>query len=171
MAAKIVEIKDSLNKSLRDGSKPWTFLLDMMESKTGVDRMYIFVAAVGITTIWLIFGFAAQLVCNCIGFIYPAYVSIHAIESHNKDDDTKWLTYWVIFAFFSILEFFADTIVGWFPLYWLAKCSVMVWLMIPTEFNGSIILYNRIVRPYFLKHHAAVDQLLDKAKQAFDKKD
>lgn len=73
--------------------------------------------------LWLAFGYAAQLVCNAVGFLYPAYVSIHAIESHNKEDDTKWLTYWVVFAVFSVFEFFADIIVGWFPLYWLAKVN------------------------------------------------
>lgn len=144
MAAKITEIKENLDKALRDGSKPWTFALDIVETRTGVDRLYIFIGmllrlnakpvhfaikfflitgSIGFVTLWLMFGFAGQLVCNGIGFLYPAYISIHAIESHNKDDDTKWLTYWVIFALFSVVEFFSDIIVGWFPLYWLAKVS------------------------------------------------
>ncbi|KAI4467217.1 hva22-like protein [Holotrichia oblita] len=162
MAAKITEIKDILNKSLHDASKPWTFVFDIAEKKSGVGRLYLFIAAVGIVTLWLIFGFAAQFVCNGIGFLYPAYVSIHAIESHNKEDDTKWLTYWVIFALFSVVEFFADIIVGWFPLYWLAKCVFMVWLMIPTELNGSLIIYNKFVRPKFLQHHTVIDEAIDK---------
>lgn len=72
-------------------------------------------------SLWLMFGFAGQLVCNSIGFIYPAYASINAIESHVKDDDTKWLTYWVVYAIFSVVEYFANMIVGWFPFYWLIK--------------------------------------------------
>lgn len=76
---------------------------------------------VAFTGLWLAFGYAAQLVCNFVGFLYPAYASIHALESPSKDDDTKWLTYWVVFAIFSVVEYFADTIVGWFPLYWLVK--------------------------------------------------
>ncbi|XP_044264659.1 receptor expression-enhancing protein 5 [Tribolium madens] len=164
MAGRVAEIKDELNKSLHDKSKPWTSLLTTFEAKTGVDRLYIFIGSIAIIGLWLVFGYAAQLVCNTVGFLYPAYVSIRAIESKQKDDDTKWLTYWVVFAIFSIFEFFSDLIVGWFPLYWLMKCVFFVWLMIPTELNGSLILYRRIVRPYFLKHHNAVDDVLAKAK-------
>lgn len=83
--------------------------------------------------LWLVFGFAAQLVCNFVGFIYPAYVSVHALESSRKDDDTKWLTYWVVFALFSLVEFFADIIVGWFPLYWLMKVHSSILLAINSQ--------------------------------------
>lgn len=46
-----------------------------------------------------------------------------ALETKQKDDDTKWLTYWTVFAVFTIVESFSDCIVGWFPVYWLAKVN------------------------------------------------
>lgn len=33
------------------------------------------------------------------------------------------------------------------------QCAFLIWCMLPTEQNGSYIIYNRIIRPYFLKHH------------------
>ena len=51
-----------------------------------------------------------------MGFLYPAYCSIKALESSVKNDDTQWLTYWVVFAFFSVVEYFADFIAGWVGL-------------------------------------------------------
>ena len=51
-----------------------------------------------------------------MGFLYPAYCSIKALESSVKNDDTQWLTYWVVFAFFSVVEYFADFIAGWVRL-------------------------------------------------------
>jgi hypothetical protein len=48
------------------------------------------------------------------GFTYPMYQSFKAVESSNKDDDTQWLTYWVVYSSFTFVEFFADIILWWF---------------------------------------------------------
>ncbi|KAK0080205.1 hypothetical protein PV325_000303 [Microctonus aethiopoides] len=159
-------VKESLSKALKDESKPWTKLFAMGESKTGIDRLYIFLGSVGLLALYLVLGVGQQLVCNIIGFVYPAYCSMKALESSQKGDDTKWLTYWVVFAVFTIIEFFADYIVCWFPVYWLFKCLFYVWLMAPIEYNGSVILYHRFIRPKFLKYQPELDNLATKAREA-----
>ena len=49
---------------------------------------------------------------------------VKAVESANKDDDTQWLTYWVVYAAFRIVEYFSYTFLSWFPLYFLLKVSL-----------------------------------------------
>lgn len=44
----------------------------------------------------------------------------------------------------------------------LLQCIFFVWLMVPTSFNGSIFLYNRLIRPYFLRTHGAIDDSLNR---------
>uniref|UniRef100_A0A672PYS6 Receptor expression-enhancing protein n=1 Tax=Sinocyclocheilus grahami TaxID=75366 RepID=A0A672PYS6_SINGR len=96
---------------------------------------------------------------------------IKAIESATKEDDTKWLTYWVVYGVFSVAEFFADIFLSWFPFYFLGKCAFLVWCMAPTPSNGSILLYTRIIRPFFLKNEAKIDNVMkditDKASETF----
>ena len=46
-----------------------------------------------------------------------------AIDSVDKDDDTQWLTYWVVYAAFGIIEYFTDIFLSWVPFYFLAKVS------------------------------------------------
>lgn len=47
--------------------------------------------------------------------------SIKAIESNVKEDDTQWLTYWVVYGLFSVLEAFSDIFLSWFPFYYVSK--------------------------------------------------
>ena len=49
------------------------------------------------------------------------FCRIKAIESATKEDDTKWLTYWVVYGIFSVAEFFADIFLSWFPFYYIGK--------------------------------------------------
>lgn len=53
-------------------------------------------------------------------------IRIKAIESKKKEDDTQWLTYWVVYGFFSIAEAFSDIFLSWFPFYYAGKVCVCV---------------------------------------------
>jgi len=140
-----------------------TEILEKMEKATGVKRLYIAQGLLGFIAIYMIIGHFAAFICNLVGFVYPAYASIHALESRSKDDDTKWLTYWVVFAFFSTIEFFSDIIFSWFPFYWLAKVAFLIWCFLPITGNGSMVVYNRVIRPIFIKNKSKIDNAVDQA--------
>uniref|UniRef100_A0A673LFN4 Receptor expression-enhancing protein n=1 Tax=Sinocyclocheilus rhinocerous TaxID=307959 RepID=A0A673LFN4_9TELE len=131
-----------------------TDCLNKIEEKTRIKKRYLALGAAGVIGAYLLFGHGASLLCNLIGFVYPAYYS------PDKEDDTQWLTYWVIYGFFSVGEFFSDIFLHSFPFYHVCKCLFLLWCMAPVSWNGSQILYRYTVRPLFLKHEARVDEMV-----------
>merc|ERR1712051_654838 len=137
--------------------------LSFLEKKTQVKKVYILYGILACVVSWLMFGWGAQLLCNAIGFVYPAYCSVRALESRAKNDDTQWLTYWVVFAAFSVVEYFADFIAGWIPFYWLSKCLFLVWCMAPIEANGANVIYSKVILPFFMEHQGNIDGAIARA--------
>jgi len=143
--------------------------LDFVEKKTNVKKRYVAFVIISILAAYLVFGYAASLLCSFIGFIYPAYHSVKAIESTKKDDDTEWLMYWVVFSSFSCVEFFSDILLSWFPFYFLIKCIFLLWCMAPISYNGSKLIYNKLIRPWVLKNENKIDEVFGIVSNSVDK--
>jgi len=157
-ADKSATLLAKFDKELHDKSnffEPW---LAKLEERTKVKRNYIAIGFVFLLAVYLIIGYAAELICNGIGFLYPAYQSLKALESSSKEDDTKWLMYWVVFATFSLVEFFSDCILSWFPPYYLAKLVFLIWLSLPISRNGTDFMYHKIIRPFFLRNQSHITE-------------
>lgn len=108
---------------------------------------------------FLFIGVGAGLVSHLVGFVYPAYASFKAIESPNKEDDTLWLAYWVVFSVFSVLEFFSDTILWVVPFYYTTKMIFLLWCQLPM-FKGASFIYKTFLRDLFKRYESEIDNRL-----------
>uniref|UniRef100_A0A915PYY6 Receptor expression-enhancing protein n=1 Tax=Setaria digitata TaxID=48799 RepID=A0A915PYY6_9BILA len=50
-----------------------------LEQKTHLEREKIAYAVIGIAVLYMVFGAFAKLMCNSVGFVYPAYASVKAL--------------------------------------------------------------------------------------------
>lgn len=41
------------------------------------------------------------------------------------------------------------------------QCAFLLFCMTPGPWNGALMLYHRVVRPLFLKHHVALDSAVN----------
>merc|ERR1719183_764144 len=78
------------------------------EDALSVPKEYLFLGVSSALFAFLLLGIGVGSLCSMIGFFYPAWASFKAIETKQKGDDTQWLIYWTVYAFFSILEAFID---------------------------------------------------------------
>ena len=67
-------------------------LLEKAEKTANVPREFIATGGIFLCLVVLFFGFGAGLMCNLVGFLYPAYASFKALETKEEGYDTQWLT-------------------------------------------------------------------------------
>ena len=138
------------------------YMLGILSVKTGVKKEYLSYGLCFLIAACLAIGWGGQLLCNLIGFVYPTYCSIKAIESPNKDDDTLLLMYWVVFSALSVVDYFVDIIMSWVPFYWLAKCVFLLWCMSPLD--GARTVYHKIIIPWFRRYQSTFNKVVNETR-------
>ncbi|VDP60558.1 unnamed protein product [Heligmosomoides polygyrus] len=88
------------------------------------------------------------------------FSALQAVRSKQTDDDTQWLVYWCVFAIFSFMDFFASSIMQWFPLYWLIKAIFLIILFLP-QTMGAQFLFTTYVDPLV----TTIDDFYNKSKE------
>jgi len=127
--------------------------LNSFEQRTQIPKSYAFLGGVILVAILHSVNSLASPVSTLLGWALPAYLSVKAIESPGRNDDTQWLTYWVVFGFFTFVETFALRIVLYYlPWYFAFKSVFILWLQLPA-FRGAETLYGHVVRPIFSSVH------------------
>merc|ERR1711911_569175 len=107
-------------------------VLNKIADKTGISKRYI-AAGSSMIILWLLFGLLAPLTISLIAFTYPAIQSIRSLEE--KQNQEKWLTYWVVYGVFNIVEFFSDILLSWFPpSFFLSVCMFVCMSLLVTLF-------------------------------------
>ena len=75
------------------------------------------------------------------------------------------MTYWIVFAIFTISEEITDIFVGfWFPLYYECKILFLIWLLSPAT-RGSTMLYRQVIHPTLISREEDIDELMAKWKE------
>ena len=125
--------------------------LDMISSATGltIPQMTRYAMYAGVICVML--GIGGTYITVALGVAYPVFMTFLALESEGGDDDKQWLTYWIVFGAFNILDHFADVITAFIPFYLLFKVIFFVYLMHPWT-QGATTVYNMLILPNVKKY-------------------
>ncbi|XP_015919711.1 receptor expression-enhancing protein 5 [Parasteatoda tepidariorum] len=107
-----------------------------------------------------------------IGFVYPAYCSLNALNTPDKKDDSIWLIYWIVFAIYTLLEVGLDMILFWLPLYSYLKLFFLLWCAAPIGKNGAYYIFKIFIEPFFRMYGGHINyyltQVVETAKSSAD---
>jgi len=143
----VLEITEKYDKKF-DGVPFLDELVEQTQIPKSILVGVIGVASLLFTIVSFNVKFLGVFTTNLIGYAYPAYASIKAINSEQKDDDTKWLTYWVVYSYFFLFEMLVlgpvAQVSAFGRTYFLAKVAALTWCQFG---GGATILYNLVVYP------------------------
>merc|ERR1719379_2941298 len=139
----------------------------------GVEPAQVALAFIVFLLGFLLFGIGGNLITQLVGFVYPAYESFKALEPDNEKRENPrmmrtWLTYWIVYSLFSVVEVFVDYILYWVPLYYLLKLVFLVWLMIP-KLGGAELVYKVLIEPSLRQYRKRIDVAIDDAQEQLNK--
>ena len=142
----------------KDGIKAYiNSHMQILSAKTGIPAPIILGVLV-FCCICVFIGYFDKYITILVAVIYPSYWSIKAIESEEKGDDTQWLTYWVVFAFFTVFDTVGGAILQYIPFYFFIKIVFLIWCFLPNT-RGATVIYNKILRGCFKKYETRLDEL------------
>jgi receptor expression-enhancing protein 5/6 len=131
--------------------------LKVLEDLTGVNSKYIMIS-LAVCSIFVLIGYFDFYITNIVGIVYPAIWSIRAIESKGNDDDKQWLTYWVVFAIFTLIDLFSGFILKFIPFYFFIKLLFLIWCFMPNT-RGAILIYDKVIIKLFYRYEDQITKL------------
>jgi len=175
MATDKKDVSASVNKVLAEVDKfvetnvlSKSQLAQDLVKKSQIRPSFIVAALLLFLSLFVIFGLGASPLCNLVGFVYPLYASCRALKSEGTKDDQLWLTYWIVYGFFGLVESLTDFFLYWIPMYFLVKVAFLIYCFHPNT-EGARHVYTIVIQPLFDKLEAHVGPVVDKAAETANK--
>ena len=132
--------------------------MEKITEATGLNAQQISKYGLYLGVVLVMFGIAGPYITCLLGVAYPAFMSFLALESDGADDDKQWLTYWVVFGMFNILDHFSGWILAFIPFYFFLKLAFLVFLFHP-DTKGATTIYNKYILPSVEDYDAKLREL------------
>merc|ERR1711998_78112 len=133
-------------------------ILQTLQDKSGIKKLYISGGIAFLLVLFILFGFGAGVLCNFVGSVYPAYASFKALENDNHSEDRLWLTYWVVYSSFCLIEGFLEYILFWVPFYYPIKLAFLFYLFLPHT-KGAMQLYQKFLQPALRPYISVIEEV------------
>ena len=140
----------------------WQKQMDLIQEKTGIKGIFVILGLV-FCVIFVYFNIFDSIITNLVGTLYPAFWTIKSLEQNIIEEQKKWLTYWVVFGFFIIVDMSSPVIMKFIPFYFVLKILFLIWLFMPGS-SGCTIVYYLFVKKIFRYYEDRIESYVVGAK-------
>ena len=100
------------------------------------------------------------LIQNAI-LLLCGWSTFKALETDRSEDDTHWLTFWLVYTFVAFTKSILDFVSFAIPFYNDGMIGLTIYLAF---FGGADHIYKVFMKPFMKEHEALVDAHIAKAK-------
>ena len=140
----------------------WQKQMNLIQEKTGIKGIFVILGLV-LCVVFVYFNILDTIITNLVGTLYPAFWTIKSLEQNIVEEQKKWLTYWVVFGSFIIIDMVSVVIVKFIPFYFVLKILFLIWLFMPGS-NGCTIIYYLVVKKIFRYYEDKIESYVVGAK-------
>ena len=140
----------------------WQKQMNLIQEKTGIKGIFVILGLV-LYVVFVYFNILDTIITNLVGTLYPAFWTIKSLEQNLVEEQKKWLTYWVVFGSFIIIDMSSVVIVKFIPFYFVLKILFLIWLFMPGS-NGCTIIYYLVVKKIFRYYEDKIESYVVGAK-------
>lgn len=140
--------------------------LAIITTKTGVPAPIFILSLIAVLAV-VFAGYYEKELILIVGIVLPAYWSIKAIESPDKEDDKQWLTYWAVFGIFHLVDLFFGWFLKMIPFYFFLKLAFLIFCFMPSV-NGAAIIYEYILIKVFKQYEKKLEEVGKHAGKFYD---
>ncbi|KIK97942.1 hypothetical protein PAXRUDRAFT_824410 [Paxillus rubicundulus Ve08.2h10] len=109
----------------------------------------------------MLFYLASCVISSVVAFLYPGYASYKTLSQRpaSEEDLERWLMYWSVLGCIVGVEYVAEWLISWIPMYYLMKTLFLLYLALP-QTRGSSYIYINHLQPFFHSHESQIDATL-----------
>ena len=154
--------KEKENENQISLLEKWNKQMNLIQEKTGIKGIFVILGLL-LCVIFVYFNIFDTIITNLVGTLYPAFWTIKSLEQNLIEDQKKWLTYWIVFGLFIIVDIASPVIVKFIPFYFVAKIIFLILLFMPGS-NLCGLIYYLVVKKIFRYYEDKIDSYVVGAK-------
>lgn len=139
-----------------------------VKTKQRPENISLAIIAVAVV-FFMLTGFGNKILLILAGFLYPAYKSFSALESEDKSDSKRWLTYWIVFGFTFAFKNLLNVVLSFIPFSNLLITIGLIAVYSPLT-GGYVYVYDYAFKPFLQAYKTSIRKYIDMATEEINDK-